>query len=372
MGKSSKKNGSEIVLSPKEIEKILDSVRSFQSAFLAIKSPLMDIAAISQKLLLVTIPPINTYFEKMLFPFKEIVLPFKAASHLFENLHKFNTSASIFFENLSETLFRPFKIISELFKKNAEIIRNVVETMNSLNKFTLNVDLLVPYIGFTRPNTQATLPTINETPQEAGSVKKWVQENEKRSFSPHIGVLEWKLTIDGEKSGDVKIISSREEITDPEKYKLLMSQFVGNKPQLATGTAELAKKSEAMVSRIEKLSLEVREIDNDTFVLFIEGYGSSKPIKKCSWVKLLKHFADFVTLPPETILKVWNNYEKNSFKSKKAYRKDKSYVPTIIRQIYEGIEKYFEPAASIIEIRRNKIEPFKGSYSLLLAPTPTS
>ena len=349
--------------SGQQIAAMVDSVKVAQKQFLGMQSSLIDVAVISKKLLVLSVPAINSEFERILVPFKELKLTYKSAVKIFENLYSFNATASIFFEDLAERFFAPFKIVSDFLKNNADTIRRVVETMNSLAKFSIDFNLFTPYIGFVKPQTSNKLEK-DVLPSNNLSLREWAQENKPYLFRPRVGVLEWKLTVNGERDGDVQMISRREEITDANIYKSLTSQSLNTTARLSDILVKNSQQTDNQLTTNPASTIEVEEIDNGSFVIHIPGFGSSLPIKKCNWIRMLKFFAKLKTLPKETILKAWNNYEKNSFQARKKQYRDKSYVPIIIRQIHEGIAKNFPEAKDVIRIVRNKEVPFKGFYSM--------
>lgn len=364
-----------------EIQQVLSGINSINQHFYAIQNSGLFVSKFAEGLLAAISFPFNQYLEEALVPYKRLTFEFDHFTNIFRNIQDMSIRISDVFENLADSIFKPLQIISDMFKRNAEVIDNFFNSISQLQSFQKIITFQVPFVTFDREFEQgAQLPPKQEVVEEAEKpsvVKHWLEENKFVPFKPRIGFAEYRVTIEGEKDGQVKVFTQRQEIKDLKRVEAILPYLTEEKPLLPEVIRQELNNTSAVVSSSEDLTHlhQAREIridqEHDRFIIFIEGLGSSDPIESCNWIQMLSFFHKHQSLPTNTIIWKWNALEKNRFKSRKKVRQGTDYISQIIRQIYDGVKRYFPLAAPHIKIKRYKSDNFV-TYRLEILPNLTS
>lgn len=362
-----------------EIQKVLSSVTSLNKTFTSVIDSQLIVSKFAENLLAAITIPFDKFLESTLLPYKEINLPFNKFAETFRVVQDFNIRLSEMFSSLAESIFKPFEAISEIFRRNAEAMDGLFESIRKSQSFTKNLILRLPTITFDREFETTPKVITSETTQEKETpkeVKSWLNENKFTPFKPKFGIAEYRITIQGEKDGDVRIFTQKTQINDLSKVTHILPHLTEEKPLLPefvqgelSGSQSTPKTPTSLQYKREEREMGIEE-NNGAFLISIEGIGVSKPVPECNWLKMLVFFCKYKSAPPETIIGKWNRLDKNSFKSRKK-RHDKHYIPQIIRQIYDGIREYFAVALPYIKIKRN-VDGDYVTYRLQVSQVPAS
>ncbi len=362
------------------IQEVLSGLSSINKAFAPIIDSHLIVSKFAESLLAAITIPFDQFLEKTLPAYKEITVPFSKFAETFRVVQDFNIRLSEVFSNLAESVFKPFEIFSEVFRRNAEVIDNLFEGIRGFQSFTKTITFNLPTLTFDREfETPAqTLPDkVTEEKETPKEVRSWLEENKFIQFKPKLGIAEYRITIQGEREGDVRIFTQKRQIQDISKVALILPHLTEEKPLLPEFIQGELTKPETVTNTSTSLQFERQEREmsineeNGAFTIFIENLGVSRPITECNWLKMLMFFWKYKSAPPDTIVAKWNNLDKNSFKSRKSRKRDTSYIPQIIRQIYDGIDEYFSLARPYIEIKRNTDGNYI-TYRLQVYQIPTS
>lgn len=167
--------------------------------------------------------------------------------------------------------------------------------------------------------------------------------------------------------GDTAIIEN--DVYEVKIHPVRLAKFIQNPDielYLKKKSVPTIYKAENLIVQEGKLSI-VKKTDN-TGYLFYEGLKPSKSISiKSAWYKVFYSFVKNKRLEKNDIKATWNTAAgKGAYKKTKNTKKtlnDTSYIPTIIRQIYDGLKFASPEIAKHVKIAK-AAGYFKSSYIL--------
>ncbi len=360
------------VISGSEIQKVLSGINSISKAIESITQTNLIVSKFTENLFAAITIPFDQILEKALLPYKQVTLPYNQFLEGFRKIQDINIRFSEFFEHLSETIFRPFNIISEIFRKNAEVIDSVFNRISGFQSFSESISLHIPTVTFDRKleNEAETIPSkVLEETESPEDVNGLLDTNKLAQFKPKFGFAEYRITIQGERDGQVRVFTHRQQLTDLKKVEAALPHLTEQRNLLPEFIQEELKGSNHPISNEPVYNREEREItieqEQGKFIISVEGIGSSSPIENCNWLKMFTFFKKYRSVPIDAIVWKWNSLDKNHFKSKKTKKRDKGYIPQIIRQIYDGLSMCFPVAVPYLKIKRLKDDTYV-TYKLIV------